>query len=62
MANITAATIPDDFLRELAAEGWSTQVTHEPYDYLMQPYEVRPPSSYQDDYPNLYNGESGPVA
>ncbi|ETL77428.1 hypothetical protein L917_21628 [Phytophthora nicotianae] len=46
MANITAATIPGDFLIAMATEGWSTQVTHEPYDYLMQPYKMRPPSSY----------------
>uniref|UniRef100_H3H3G5 CCHC-type domain-containing protein n=1 Tax=Phytophthora ramorum TaxID=164328 RepID=H3H3G5_PHYRM len=62
LSNIAAGTVPDDYLKEMGINGWSDLQTHGPYDYLMEPYEPRPPNAMATDYPNLYTGESGPTA
>ncbi|KAE9315291.1 hypothetical protein PF001_g7862 [Phytophthora fragariae] len=62
VASITSGAVPDAFLKDMGEQGWSELKTQTPYDDLMQPYEPRAPGSMRVDYPNLYDGESGPTA
>ncbi|POM74075.1 Hypothetical protein PHPALM_9008 [Phytophthora palmivora] len=62
MSNIASDSVSDEFLKTMADTGWSDLVTTTPYDYQQQPYESRPPGTIHEDYPNIYNGTSGPTA
>ncbi|GMF20522.1 unnamed protein product [Phytophthora fragariaefolia] len=46
-------------LKAMSTDGWSAPVTHEPYDYLQQPYVTRDDGDLQHEYPGLYSGEYG---
>ncbi|POM71655.1 Hypothetical protein PHPALM_11739 [Phytophthora palmivora] len=59
---IEAGNVPTELLREMANDGWKLLSKQTPYDYLMQPYEPRPPSTMQEDYPRLYDGNYGPTS
>ncbi|GMF40305.1 unnamed protein product [Phytophthora fragariaefolia] len=43
----------------MAKTGWNPLVKQTPYDYLMEPYEQRPATAMQEDYPGLYTGPYG---
>ncbi|GMF22299.1 unnamed protein product [Phytophthora fragariaefolia] len=62
LENITRASVPDVLLKHFGETGWSDLKTLTPYDYLQEPYETRAPSAMCEDYPRLYDGESGPTA
>ncbi|KAG1710097.1 hypothetical protein DVH05_017104 [Phytophthora capsici] len=58
---IALGVVPDAYLKELGVNGWSDLTTHTPYSYLQEPYEPRSPEALRQDYPQLYNGASGPT-
>ncbi|POM62521.1 hypothetical protein PHPALM_28318 [Phytophthora palmivora] len=62
VSQIEAGNVPTELLREMANDGWKLLSKQTPYDYLMQPYEPRPPSTMQEDYPRLYDGSYGPTS
>ncbi|KAE9345279.1 hypothetical protein PR003_g8031 [Phytophthora rubi] len=62
MENIASAVVPDAWLKEMGVNGWSGLATHTPYDYLQEPYQPRSPDAMREDYPHLYNGDSGPTS
>ncbi|KAG3168483.1 hypothetical protein PI124_g4042 [Phytophthora idaei] len=53
--------MPIDLLRDTGKTGWHPLEKQTPYEYLMEPYEPRPASAMQDDYPRLYDGPYGPT-
>ncbi|POM57745.1 Hypothetical protein PHPALM_37705 [Phytophthora palmivora] len=61
METIASGVVPDEFLKELGANGWSVLKTQTPYDYLQEPYQSQSTDSIREDYPQLYSGGSGPT-
>ncbi|KAG3150692.1 hypothetical protein PI126_g11370 [Phytophthora idaei] len=53
--------MPSDLLRDMAKTGWHPFEKQTLYEYLMEPYEPRPASAMQNDYPRLYDGPYGPT-
>ncbi|KAG2889725.1 hypothetical protein PC115_g19669 [Phytophthora cactorum] len=53
--------MPSDLLRDMTKTGWYPLEKQTPYEYLIEPYEPRPASAMQDDYPRLYDGPYGPT-
>jgi hypothetical protein len=61
VGSIASGTIDADVLKAMSADGWSAPVTHEPYDYLQQPYVAGDDGDLQRAYPGLYSGLYGPT-
>ncbi|KAG6966222.1 hypothetical protein JG688_00006867, partial [Phytophthora aleatoria] len=61
VGHLAFRNMPSDLLRDTAKTGWHPLEKQTPYEYLMEPYEPRPASAMQDDYPRLYDGPYGPT-
>ncbi|KAG3253828.1 hypothetical protein PI124_g1618 [Phytophthora idaei] len=57
MVNIESGV--DAVLKDMSVTGWSELAKRTPFYYAMEPYEPPTSSSLRNDYPNLFNGESG---
>ncbi|GMF45941.1 unnamed protein product [Phytophthora fragariaefolia] len=62
VGSIASGVIDAKVLKAMSTDGWSAPVTHEPYDYLQQPYVTRDDGALQREYPGLYSGAYGPTS
>ncbi|GMF14374.1 unnamed protein product [Phytophthora fragariaefolia] len=62
VGSIASGVIDAKVLKAMSTDGWSAPVTHEPYDYLQQPYVTRDDGDLQREYPGLYSGAYGPTS
>ncbi|GMF56984.1 unnamed protein product [Phytophthora fragariaefolia] len=62
VGQIAAGNVNRNLLKDMVKRGWASICKSTPYGYLMEPYEPRPTSAMETDYPTLYKGEYGPTS
>ncbi|GMF23564.1 unnamed protein product [Phytophthora fragariaefolia] len=60
-AQLASGQVDKNLLKLMAKTGWNPLVKQTPYHYHMEPYDQRPTTAMQDDYPGLYTGPYGPT-
>ncbi|GMF19651.1 unnamed protein product [Phytophthora fragariaefolia] len=61
VAEIARGNVSKNVLSDIKFNGWSEPSNVTPHPYMHEPYEARPADWIKRDYPNIYNGVSGPT-